>query len=144
MFDVREVNGPARSDDINAFNALFPDQFQALKPRHLAKGFWWLVYCEGRLVGFAGLVPFDPFPRVGYLKRAAVLPECRGKGLQRRLMDVREAKARADTDWTHLVSECSSTNVSSANNFIRAGFVLCEPERPWEKDTLFWIKKVDR
>ena len=53
-----------------------------------------------------------------------------------------EERARASTDWTHFVSECSIENIASGNNFIAAGFKLCEAERPWEKETLFWIKKL--
>ncbi len=139
---VTEVDGQKYADEINRFNGLFPDDFLPLKPKHLDRGYWWLVHHGIQLVGFAGMVPFDPFPRVGYLKRAAVLKEHRGKGLQRQLMEAREERARASTDWTHFVSECSLENVVSANNFIRAGFLLCEAERPWEKETLFWIKKL--
>lgn len=141
-YKITEVDGEKYADEVNRFNGLFPDDFLPLKPKHLAKGFWWLVHSDLQLVGFAGMVPFDPFPRVGYLKRAAILKEHRGKGLQARLMEVRESRARASTDWTHFVSECSYDNVASANNFIKAGFVLCEAERPWEKETLFWIKKL--
>lgn len=144
MYDIRKVSGQDCAEEITKFNALFHDQFTALKPRHLDRGHWWLVYLAGRTVGFAGMVPFHPFSRVGYLKRAAILPEHRGHGLQRQLIDVREEFARSGTDWTHLISECLASNVSSANNFIRAGFMLCEPERPWEKDTLYWIKEIQR
>jgi GNAT superfamily N-acetyltransferase len=142
MHKITEVDGEKYADEINRFNGLFPDDFLPLKPKHFAKGFWWLVHCDVKLIGFAGMVPFDPFPRVGYLKRAAVLKEHRGHGLQRELMEAREERARASTDWTHFVSECSIENIASGNNFIAAGFKLCEAERPWEKETLFWIKKL--
>lgn len=141
-YKITEVNGEKCSDEIHRFNGLFPEDFLALKPKHLSKGFWWLVHCDMRLVGFAGMVPFEPFPKVGYLKRAAILKEHRGHGLQSDLMIAREGRARASTDWTHFVSECSFDNVASANNFIKAGFTLCEAERPWEKETLFWIKRL--
>jgi GNAT superfamily N-acetyltransferase len=130
------------ADEINRFNALFPDDFLPLEPRHLVRGFWWLVYEDIRLIGFAGMVPFDPFPRVGYYKRAAVLPEFRGRGIQRELMAVREAKARAATDWTCLVSDCDIKNVASANNLFNAGFRLCEVDKPWQPDSLFWKKDL--
>ncbi len=141
-YRITEVDGERYADEIHRFNGLFPDEFLPLKPKHLVKGFWWLVHCDAQLVGFAGMVPFDPFPRIGYPKRAGVLPAHRGKGLQRELMVLREERARASTDWTHFVSECSYDNVVSANNFIKAGFTLCEAERPWEKKTLFWRKAL--
>lgn len=139
MYRITEVNGEKHADEIQRFNKLFKAEFLPLKPKHLAKGFWWLVHHDIELVGFAGMVPFDPFPRVGYLKRAAVLKEHRGNGLQKQLMEVREDKARASTDWTHIISDCHKDSVASANNFIRSGYLLCEAER-WEKDYLIWKK----
>jgi hypothetical protein len=141
-YTITEVSGIEHGDAISRVNALFPDDFLPLKPKHLVHGHWWLVHFGVAVVGFAGMVPFDPFPRVGYLKRAAVLPAHRGKRLQLRLFAVREDKARRDTDWTHIVSECALENIASGNNFIRAGYSLVEAERPWEKETLFWRKAL--
>lgn len=139
---ITEVDGERCAAEINSFNGLFPDAFEALKPRHLRDGYWWLVHDAGRVVGFAGMVPFEPFPKVGYLKRAAILADYRGHGLQGKLMGLREERARSLTNWTCLISECAVGNVASANNFIRAGYRLVEVERPWEKDTLFWKKEL--
>lgn len=141
-YKITEVDGVEFADEILRFNALFRDTFEELKPRHLEDGYWWLVHCGIELVGFTGVIPFIPFSRAGYYKRAAVLKEHRGQGLQRKMMAVREAKARADTDWTYVYSDCNYQNVASANNFIRAGFLLVEVERPWEPNALFWRKKL--
>jgi GNAT superfamily N-acetyltransferase len=143
-FQIVEVSGehPLTAASINAFNSSFPDDFLPLKPHHLTRGHWWLVHSGPTVIGFAGMVPFEPFPRVGYLKRAAVLPAWRGKGIQRQLFSLREEKARTSTDWTHIVSECSLENVASGNNFIRSGYLLVSAERPWEKETLFWRKTL--
>ncbi len=141
-YKITEVVGEKYADDIHRFNALFPDTFSELKPRHLKDGYWWLVHKDLQLVGFAGLVPFIPFPLCGYYKRGAVLSEHRGNGIQRDLMELRENRARASTDWTHLYSDCDVGNVASANNFIQAGFKLVEAERPWEPNALFWRKKL--
>jgi GNAT superfamily N-acetyltransferase len=144
-YKIREVSGAEHAATIQAFNALFPDDFLPLKHRHLVAGtFWWLVHFDLAVVGFAGMVPFEPFPRVGYTKRQAVTPAHRGHGLQRRLMEISERKAREATDWTHLVSECSIENVQSANNHFRAGFHLVEAERPWGTETLFWRKRIEK
>jgi len=143
-YKITEVDGKTCAGEIDRINGLFKKDFLPLKRKHLVKGHWWLVYDDARLIGFAGSVPFDPFPRVGYLKRAAVLEEYRGKGIQRELMALREDRARASTDWMCLVSECHMENVASANNFIRSGYMLCDVERPWAKETLFWIKTLER
>jgi len=139
---ITEVVGEKCATEINSFNGLFKKDFLPLKPHHLAKGFWWLVHDDARLIGFAGMVPFEPFPRVGYLKRAAILEEYRGKGLQHELIALREDRARASTDWMRLVTETSMDNPASSNSFVRAGYRLCEPERPWAKQTLFWTKDI--
>jgi hypothetical protein len=57
-------------------------------------------------------------------------------------MDERTMRAKASTDWTHFVSECDASNVASANNFIRAGFLLVKPERAWAENTLFWRREI--
>lgn len=140
-YHIQEVSGTDPA--VVVLNSAFPDDFVPLQPAHLGPGtFWWLVLHGHSPVGFAGMVPFDPFPRVGYLKRAAVVAPHRGRGLQARLLLAREEKARTATDWTHLVSECSLENVASGNNFIRLGYLLVRAERPWEKETLFWRKAL--
>jgi GNAT superfamily N-acetyltransferase len=140
---IMKVDGVERAADIQAFNKLFPKDFLPLKDRHLENGYWWLVYPHdsNKIVGFAGMVPFVPFTRYGYLKRAAILPEHRGNGIQKRLLVEREVVARDATDWTTLVSSTHISNTASANSFIGAGYKLFEPERPWEgKDSIYWMK----
>jgi GNAT superfamily N-acetyltransferase len=143
-YSICEVDGyePAIAAQLHAFNQLAPDLFPELKPHHLENGFWWFVYLNENNVAFGGLVPFEPFPKTGYLKRAYVLPDHRGNNLQSRLLTLREQKAR-DLKWTHLVSECSGSNAASANSFIRAGYRVCEPEQPWGKPgDIYWIKEL--
>jgi L-amino acid N-acyltransferase YncA len=135
------VDGVKFADTIQNLNALFPDDFLPLKPKHFKHGYWWLVHQDVELVGFAGMVPFEPFPRVGYFKRVGILQGHRG-GLQCKLTEALVDRARASTDWTHLVSECSADNIASANNHFAAGFRLVDAERPWAKKTLFWRKAL--
>jgi GNAT superfamily N-acetyltransferase len=143
-YRIREVDA---SDDeiaetIRTFNRetpAFPDLTDAeLDGFHC---YWWLAYLDKEPVGFAGMVPSQKYKNVGYLKRAGVTAAHRGKGLQLRFFRVREQKARA-IGWTHLVSECTNT-VYSANNFIRAGFKLFDPEIRWAfENSLYWKKAL--
>lgn len=127
---------------IRRMNALAPEIFPALESHHLENGFWWLAYFEGSVVAFAGLCDMEPFPNVGYLKRAYVLPDHRGHGLQGRFMSLREAKAR-EIGWTHLVSECGAANRASARNFERAGYMRCDPEQKWgDLNSIYWKKSL--
>jgi GNAT superfamily N-acetyltransferase len=126
---------------IHRLNRMAPDIFPELEPRHL-DGVWWFAYLDGEVVAFAGMVPNDPYDRfgVGYLKRAYVLPDHRGHGLQLRLLFAREAKAK-QLGWTMLVSECGALNGPSARSFVRAGFSQCFPEQPWAgSQALYWVK----
>jgi GNAT superfamily N-acetyltransferase len=133
VYQIHEVDGVTFSDTINAFDKLVP-QWPALQQRHFATGYWWLAYLEEGPVAFAGLVPFEPFPNIGYLKRCYVNPDHHGHGLQFRLMVARESKAK-QLGWTHLVSECRVNNKYSTANFTKAGFIQREPEQPWERDS---------
>jgi GNAT superfamily N-acetyltransferase len=139
-YQIHEVDGVTFSDRINTFNKLVPE-WPVLQQRHFTKGYWWLVYLNEKPVAFAGLVPFEPLPNIGYLKRCYVYPDHHGHGLQFRLMMARELKAK-QLGWTHLVSECRVNNKHSSANFIKAGFIQCEPEQPWERDSVYWVKAI--
>lgn len=104
-------------------------------------GHWWLVFHDGKPVAFAGLDPYTQTPNVGYLCRAGVLPAHRGHGLQRRLIRVRERKARV-LGWRVLVTD-TITNPHSANNLIACGFRLWEPPKPWANNgAIYWRKEL--
>lgn len=61
--------------------------------------------------------------------------------LQLRLMRALEARARLN-GWCSIVSD-TTDNLSSANNFIRAGYRLFEPKSPWAwPHTLYWRKFI--
>jgi hypothetical protein len=52
-----------------------------------------------------------------------------------------EARARL-IGWRSIVSD-TTDNLSSANNFIRAGYRLFEPRHPWAwPRTLYWRKVI--
>lgn len=142
-YHITEVDPshPIAAEAIHAFNAMDP-AFPSLMARHFTAGFWWLVYFEGAPVGFAGLTPMVPFANVGYLKRAYVLPAHRGHGLQRRLLSIREDKARR-LGWNLLVSECAADNRWSADNFAKARYTAFEPEQKWgAADSIYWKKEI--
>lgn len=106
-------------------------------------GHWWLVYDsqdDDKPIGFAGLTQ-DVQSSTGYLNRSGVLPVHRGHRLQVRLLRAREGRARRN-GWNRLVSD-TTDNVPSANNMIRAGYLLFEPINPWAfKHSLYWEKTL--
>lgn len=139
-YEISEVDGVENADIINRFNAMCPETFPALEPRHF-DGYWWLAHLEGEPVAFAGMVAFEPFASVGYLKRCLVLPDHHGRGLQFRLMKARELKAKS-LGWTQLVSECAADSFS-ASNFRKAGFSITDPEQKWgAAGSVYWVKMI--
>ncbi len=106
-------------------------------------GSWWLAHSGAKAVAFAGVVPSTHAPNSGYLCRVGVLQEHQGRGLQRRLMRAVEVQARR-IGWESIVSDTTDNRIS-ANNFIRTGYRLYEPEVPWGwRNTLYWRKRLNR
>jgi hypothetical protein len=128
---IRRLNAEAR-------------QFPGLENRHMLRGYWWLAYTEqGEAVGFAGMVPFVPFDRlgVGFLKRSYMKPGFRG-GMQAAFLALREDKARM-LGWKMLVTDAGVDNLHSQRNLEAAGYIRCEPEQPWfEQPASVYYEKV--
>jgi GNAT superfamily N-acetyltransferase len=142
-YHIVDANDPAIARVLADMNGLFPDDFYDLDSEHFQHGLW-LVATTGpplRIVGFAGSVPFRPFDNFLYFKRVAVLPEYRGNSIQRIFMQLTESYARK-IGYTHLISTTDIENIYSANNFIKTGWQLTKPEKPWEPTSLYWIKKL--
>ena len=104
-------------------------------------GHWWLAYFERMPVAFAGVVPSTRAYNAGYFSRVGVLKKHSGNGLQLRLMRALESRARHN-GWSCIVSD-TTNNLASANNFIRAGYRLYQPQYPWAwPNTLYWRKSL--
>ncbi len=140
MYEIHEIDGVINADLLDSLNALAPEIFPPLEPRHYSDGYWWTASIEGGApCAFAGLVPFDPFPAL-YFKRCFVMPDHYGHGLQFRLMVTRELKAR-QLGCGMLVSDCGPNNHFSASNFRKAGFEIITPEQKWAgPNDLYWRK----
>lgn len=145
-FTILNVSGVERRGDIHAINDRFPDDFFKLTEEHIVRGDWFLAYQDGddEIAGFAGVVPFVPFGGFGYLKRTGVLAEHRGNGLQWQMIGRVMEHAKEAGVYHTLVSSTDIRNVASSNSFIKAGWRLTMPEKPWEKDSNFWVHKVEQ
>jgi len=106
------------------------------------RGHWWIAYTEdGKPVGFAGLVRSARWTDTGYLCRAGVMDGYTGHGLQRRLIQVRQKKAR-ELGWNWLITD-TTKNPASSNSLINAGFKIYTPANPWSfRNAIYWKYKV--
>lgn len=145
-FDIEEVdtkiNMTAFVDICKMHEACFPEDLMYLPE----KGYWWIVRKDGVPCAFAGLVHTNDqrkFSKVyGYMARAGVLRKYRGNGLQRRLIEVRIAKAKQ----IGMKTLCTSTfdNPISSNNLIACGFRMYMPNKTWGyTGTNYWQLKLN-
>ena len=110
-------------------------------PHDVKDGLWWIVEDGDHPVGFAGLVASRRYMGVGYLCRSGILHDYRGRGLQKRLIRVRIAKARR-MGWQWLISD-TFENPPSANSLIKCGFQTFTPADPWGfKGAIYWRKSL--
>lgn len=142
-FRIREVDP---SDDHYAEELLTLHDltfFDPLIRPDLPRGHWWLVYHDASKypVAFCGLTEALHTPLTGYLKRAGVLKEFRGSGLQRKLITVRERKARRM--GLEMMLTDTTDNPVSSNSLIRAGYRIFEPAYRWAfKHSIYWKKDL--
>jgi GNAT superfamily N-acetyltransferase len=137
MYRIREVDGhdDEISDTLADLHCL--TFFESAPAPEFDWGYWWLAYHEHVVVAFGGLVPSTHVSNAGYFCRVGVMDRHRGHALQLRLMRATEYRARRK-GWCCIISD-TTDNVVSANNFIRAGYRLYQPEYPWGwHNTLYW------
>jgi GNAT superfamily N-acetyltransferase len=104
-------------------------------------GTWWVGYDGQQAVAFCLIKPSSQWEDTAYLARSGVLYYWRGKGLQKRMIGIREKHARS-RGYTWLISD-TTKNPPSANSLARLGYQMFEPTKPWGLDcTLYWRKKL--
>ncbi len=140
-YRIREVD-PRDEEIVEVLNELHRATFLDSAPvPSFDEGYWWLAFRGSVPVAFAGLVQSTHAPNAGYLCRVGVISKHWGRSLQLRLLRATERRARR-SGWQSIVSD-TTDNVSSANNFIRAGYRLYRPKHPWGwPSTLYWRKPV--
>lgn len=104
------------------------------------QGYWWVAYHDVETIAFAGMVPSSNWTDVGYLCRAGVVPDHRGRGLQKRLIRARMQSAKR-IGWRWLITDTRSPE--SANSLISCGFKMYQPSNPWAyRDSCYWRKEL--
>lgn len=125
----------------------FFDEASRLTEDQLKTTYWFIVKCEGKVAGFAGLRICDSSEygyKLGYLFRVGVLEPYRGQGLQRKLIKARERLAKK-LGCTWCVSYTDPTFSRSPNSLIDCGYRLYRPAEFWaggSPDWLYFRKKL--
>ena len=100
---------------------------------------WWVLLNDiGNIIAYCGSIYTEG---ICIYIRAWVRKDHRGKGLQKKLINIRYKAAlkRSNTVITYTTSD----NYPSANNLISQGFKLYFPEYAYGgKEMLYWIKQI--
>ncbi len=127
---VRKIRRKLHSDCFTVDEVLEPDT-----------GYWWIVWWKSYPVGFCAMRESYNWQKTFYLWRAGVISIHRRKGLQRRMIRVREALARK-LGGEYMISD-TNLNPSSANNLIKCGYLTYNPMNPYGFETaIYWRKKL--
>ena len=140
MFSVRKVDGSLETQAA-LLHWLQLETLSGDTPLTTNVGWWWILYQDDRPIGFCSLRRSAQWGDTGYLCRAGILVKYRGKGLQKRLIRVRERQAkRLKMNW--LITD-TYNNPASANSIISCGFKMFTPSKPWGADeTCYWRKRL--
>lgn len=104
-------------------------------------GWWWIGYSDKYPIAFCLLQPSSGWLDTVYLARSGVLYLWRGRGLQKRMITLRERFAKK-RGYVWVISD-TTDNPPSANSLARRGYQMFNPARPWAlENSLYWRKKL--
>ena len=102
-------------------------------------GAWWIAYSKGVPAGFGAIKQSSNSAEGGYLSRAGVLPNFRGCGLQKKLINRRLDYAQKQ-GWHWVVTD-TNDNPASGNSLISCGFRMFKPDLKWAfSHSCYWKK----
>ncbi len=106
---------------------------------------YWILRINEMPVGFAVLHPLTNEPETVFYSRAGLLPKARGRGLHRRLIDVRNRYCKKNL-YKQAITYTMDDNVASANNLISCGFKFYDPANRWadslhKKEVIYFLNE---
>lgn len=141
VYSVRQVD-PIVEHEVLAGLARLCDRDTSIKAAlDTSRGDWWLAFADDVAVGFAGLRDANTDPEASFLCLAGVMPEHRGRGLQKRLIAARLRRAKA-LGKRRAITYTAVSNVASANALIARGFRLYRPALTWGDEFCYWKKEL--
>jgi GNAT superfamily N-acetyltransferase len=136
MIRVRKAVHPA---DLMECNSMQTVVFTGGEHRNVQEDHWWIAEVDGKSAGFACLKVF-PDDNSAYLALAGVMPQYRGRGIQKLLIRVRERFARK-LGAKVAVTYTAYLNWASANSLIRMGYTLYSPQTAWGLKWSLYFRK---
>ena len=100
---------------------------------------WWVMVDNDQIVAYCGCLYSE---RICIFVRAWVYEPYRGQGYQRKMIAARIRAAKADKCYS-VVTYTVTDNPVSANNLIKRGFKIYEPQYKWVgKNVIYFIKNI--
>jgi GNAT superfamily N-acetyltransferase len=110
-------------------------------PVYPEKGAVWIGYDGKQPAAFCMIEQSKQWGDTAYLSRSGVLPFWRGRGLQKRMLTIREMWARR-RGYVWLISD-TTENPASANSLAKRGYQMFQPSNPWANEvSIYWRKKL--
>lgn len=104
-------------------------------------GVWWVGHDGSQAVAFCLIEPSCQWLDTAYLARSGVLKAWRGRGLQKKMITIREKYARS-VGYRWMISDTTG-NPPSSNSLIAKGYRIFDPSAPWGMDcTIYWRKRL--
>jgi GNAT superfamily N-acetyltransferase len=103
---------------------------------------WWVALIDGKIAGFAGTQ--HKHDGTLFIGPCGVVPEYRGRGLQRQFLKAREQFARESGRYAAIVGATLATNWPSANNFIRRGFEINPGKAGHDLNYIHFLKWINK
>jgi GNAT superfamily N-acetyltransferase len=145
---LQRVDYHEHSDTIEALDSLLFGPDAPKEGPDLGNEYWILWDEEGEAAGFCSVRPlrstsYEPdWEKTAFLSRAGLLPHARGKGLQRRMLQIRQRWAR-DEGFTRITTYVALDNVPSARNLVKSGFTIYRPVGLWGGlDVIYFEKEL--
>jgi len=103
---------------------------------------WWVAWDDRQPVAYAGLrlCSLPENRGLGFLCRAGVIPSHRGRGLQKKLIRIRERAARG-LGLKELVTYCMYSNSPSMNSLVGCGFRFYSPATKYGGPSAVYLRK---
>ena len=139
VFSFGEVSNNSLYEELKRLDKTNPN-FKGCGDEFLRNREWWVILDKNKIIAYCGCLYSQG---ICIFVRAWVDKKYRGKGLQKRLINVRMRGAKRNFCYT-VITYTTPDNYASANNLIRRGFKMYNPEYQYGGSTmLYFIKDID-